>query len=273
VRRAVFAAWVAIALAPFVATSARAGGPRHDESEAPRRPNAEAMKAAQNHMAKARALYEAGNYDQAIQELETARALDPYAKDLVFNLGIVHEKALHIDKALHFYRLYLDMDLEPAERARAEAIVRRLEGARTHVQPTATATATATAAPTIIVVPSGSQPHGRIDGLTVTTAVLALAGFGVGAGFGVAALGARPPTPYVTGGPNDAGANGTYDQLKAMVDNANMLSIVADVAFLTGIVFTGVTLAVFFGRTRHAESRPHVTLSPTARGFVLGGTF
>ena len=260
VRRAAFAFWVAIALAPLVATRAHAE---------PKRPTAEAIKAAQRHMATARTLYEAGNYDDAIAELETARALDPYAKDLVFNLGIVHEKALHIDKALHFYKLYLEMDIEPAERAKAEGIIRRLEGARVHVQPTATATA----APTIIVQTPPAPAHGRVDALTVTSAVLAVAGFGVGAGFGVAALGARPPSNYITGGPGEAGTNGTYADLKAKVDNANMLAIVADIGFLTGIVFTGVTLGVFFGRTKNAESRPHVTVSPTGRGIVIGGTF
>ncbi len=261
-RRAALACWVAIAIAPFLATRAEADG---------KRPTPEAMKAAQNHMARARALYETGDYDQAIAELETARALDPYAKDLVFNLGIVHEKALHIEKALHFYRLYLEMDFEPVERARAEAIIHRLEGARVHVQPTATATATP--APTIIVERPVSTPHGRVDALTVSSAVLALAGFGVGAGFGVAALGARPPANYVTGGPGEPGTNGTYADLQSMVDNAHMLAIIADIGFLTGLVFTGVTLGVFFGRTKHAESQPHVTVAPTGRGIVVGGTF
>jgi tetratricopeptide (TPR) repeat protein len=263
VRRAALACWVAIVLAPLVVNQvARADG---------KRPTPEAVKAAQNHMTKARALYEAGNYPDAIAELETARALDPYAKDLVFNLGIVHEKALHIDEALHFYKLYLEMDIEPAERARAESIIKRLEGARVHVTPTATATTTAPPATTIIV--NGSPPHGRVDGLTVTSGVLALAGFGVGIGFGVSALGARPPANYVTGGPNDPGANGTYAQLKSMVDQANTLAIIADIGFLTGIVFTGVTLGLYFGRTKSADSRPAVTVSPTGRGLVVGGSF
>jgi tetratricopeptide (TPR) repeat protein len=238
-----------------------------------KRPTPEAMKAAQTHMTKARALYEAGNYPDAIAELETARALDPYAKDLVFNLGIVHEKALHFEQALHFYKLYLDMDIEPAERARAEAIIKRLEGARVHVAPTATATATTTAAPPPTIIVTGSPPHGRMDALTISSGVLALAGLGVGVGFGVAALGARPPANYVTGGPNDPNAMGTYAQLKSMVDQANTLAIIADIGFLTGIVFTGVTLGVFFGRTKNADARPALTVSPTARGVVIGGSF
>jgi len=122
VRRAVLACFAAIAIAPLLVTYAHA--------QSGKKPPPEAVKAAQAHMTKARALYEAGNYPDAIAELETARALDPYAKDLVFNLGIVHEKALHIEEALHFYKLYLDMDIDPTERARAENIVKRLEGAR-----------------------------------------------------------------------------------------------------------------------------------------------
>ncbi len=236
-----------------------------------KRPSPEAMKAAQTHMTKARALYEAGNYPDAIAELETARALDPYAKDLVFNLGIVHEKALHFEEALHFYKLYLEMDIDPAERARAESIIKRLEGARVHVPPTATATTTVAPPPTIIV--TGNPPHGRVDALTVSSGVLAVAGLGVGIGFGVAALGARPPSNYVTGGPNDPNANGTYAQLKSMVDQANALAIIADIGFLTGIVFTGVTLGVFFGRTKNPDARPAVTVSPTGRGVVIGGSF
>ena len=226
------------------------------------------MKAAQNHMARARALYETGDYDQAIAELETARALDPYAKDLVFNLGIVHEKALHIDKALHFYKLYLDMDLEPAERARAEAIVHRLEGAKEHVPPPAP-----TAPKIIVEQPPASTPHGRVDAVTISSAVLAVAGLGVGAGFGIAALAARPPSNYITGGTGEAGTNGTYNDLKAMVDNANSLAIIADIGFLTGIVFTGITFVAYFARTRRADSRPHVTIAPTGTGIVVGGTF
>ena len=259
VRKAAFACFVAIAIAPLVASYA------HAQSNGGKRPTPEAMKAAQGHMTKARALYEAGNYPDAIAELETARALDPYAKDLVFNLGIVHEKALHIDEALHFYKLYLDMDIEPAERARAENIVKRLEGARAHITVPPHGSTTAPPATTIIISPNVPPPHGRIDALTVTTGLFALAGFGVGAGFGVAALGARPPANYVTG--TDPGANGTYSQLKAMVDQANTLAIIADIGFLSGIVFTGVTLAVYFGRTKK------VTVAPMGRGVAIGGTF
>jgi tetratricopeptide (TPR) repeat protein len=246
-------------MAPLLVTYAHA-----QSAYGGKKPTPEAMKAAQNHMTKARALYEAGNYPDAIAELETARALDPYAKDLVFNLGIVHEKALHIEEALHFYKLYLEMDIEPAERAKAENIIKRLEGARAHI-PTATVTAPPPA--TTIIVNNGSPPHGRIDALTITSGLFALAGFGVGAGFGIAALNSRPGSNYVTGTPGDPGVSGTYNDLKAMVDQANTLAIIADIGFLTGLVFTGVTLGVYFGRTKK------VTVSAMGRGIMIGGTF
>ncbi len=263
-RRAALACLVAVMAAPFVVSHAYAQN---------KHPSPEAVRAAANHFAKAKDLYQAGNYDDAIAELETARALDPYAKDLVYNLGLVHEKAAHFEKALHFYRLYLEMDLDPNERARTEGIVHRLEGARVHEQPTATATVTVTVpvpTPTYVVAPA----RGRIDALTVISALLALGGYGVGAGFGVAALEAKPAAGQVTGAP----PNPSYADLQAQADHAYSLAIIADISFIAGIAFTGLTLGLFFGRTKTAESKkPAVSITPTADahggGLVLWGAF
>ncbi|MGH7440856.1 MAG: tetratricopeptide repeat protein, partial [Polyangiaceae bacterium] len=123
--------------------------------------------AARRHFDKARTFYEQGQYHEAIGELDTAHALDPSAKDLVFNLGVVHEKLGDIDDALRWFRLYAGMSLTPQESDRAEAYVRRLEGARREVEgphkgpaaappatpnsnstPTGTATPTSTGSPT-----------------------------------------------------------------------------------------------------------------------------
>jgi tetratricopeptide (TPR) repeat protein len=236
----------------------------HARADATKRPTPEAMRVAQVHMQKARSLYDAGNYPDAIAELETARALDPYAKDLVFNLGIVHEKALHIEEALHFYRLYLDMDLEAAERARAEVIVKRLEGARSHVQPTATAASSTTPTSTVVVV-SGT-PHGRMDGLTVVSGILALGGYGVGIGFGITALNTMPARGLTTS------ETFTYAQLQSQVDTAHLYAIIADIGFATGVLFTAVTLGVFFGRTKKVDA-PRVMFVPQLGGFGVGGSF
>src|SRR5258708_3309057 len=90
--------------------------------------------AARQHFEKARADYEQGAYREAIAELEAAHELDPNAKDLVFNLGVVHEKLADIDDALKWFRLYTTMNLTPQERDRADAYIRRLEGAKTDLE-------------------------------------------------------------------------------------------------------------------------------------------
>jgi tetratricopeptide (TPR) repeat protein len=61
--------------------------------------------AARKHFEKARAYYGQGAYREAVNELEAAHVLDPNAKDLVFNLGVVHEKLSDIDEALNWFRL------------------------------------------------------------------------------------------------------------------------------------------------------------------------
>src|SRR5262245_23572768 len=45
----------------------------------------------------AHALYEKGEYKKAIEKLESALELDPQGKELVYNLGLIHEKLLDFD--------------------------------------------------------------------------------------------------------------------------------------------------------------------------------
>ncbi len=96
--------------------------------------SADATSAAHQHAAHALDLYRQGSYHEAITELETALKLDPNGKDLVFNLGVVHEKLGDIEDALRYFQRYEQMDLEPQERAKAEAYVKRLQGARREVE-------------------------------------------------------------------------------------------------------------------------------------------
>ena len=88
------------------------------------------MAAARRHFDKARADYAQGLHREAIAELEAAHALDPAAKDPIFNLGVVHEKLSDIDDALQWFQLYTTMTLTPQERDRADAYIKRLEGGR-----------------------------------------------------------------------------------------------------------------------------------------------
>ena len=80
----------------------------------------------------ARESYQQGRYTEAAENLERALVLDPASPTLVYNLARVYELLADVDRALVQYRRYLQ--LLPAgqseERERAEATIRRLEGAR-----------------------------------------------------------------------------------------------------------------------------------------------
>ncbi len=130
-----------LALALVVGFSASAGAGRDASAEDSAAPN---VIAARRHYDKARADYEQGAYREAIAELDAAHALDPNAKDLVFNLGVVHEKLGDIEDALQWFRLYATMNLTPQEADRAEAYVRRLEGAKKEIEQPKASRSTAT---------------------------------------------------------------------------------------------------------------------------------
>lgn len=275
---------------PFIVALGLGSAPALARADDKVGPSAEAVHEAAAHFQKARGLYSAGSYKEAIAELELARSFDPSAKDLVYNLGVVCEKAGRMDEALtHFYE-YLKMDLDAAERTRAEGIVKRLAGAKANKDGCATPAPPSNdtvAPPQLIYVPTPVEapPRGRIDALTVSTLVLGLGGFAVGTTFGILALGGKPAAGYVAGtGP---GATGTYADLQAQSDAAHTKAIIADVGFLVGVVATSAAIGLYFGRTRHPaeDTKPtpkrdrdrdaSLTVVPTLNGatVVLGGHF
>jgi hypothetical protein len=222
---------------------------------------------AQQHFQHAKELYQAGSYREAVEELESARALDPKAKDLVFNLGIVHEKLGKFDEAIADFQTYLEMDgVTPAERQKAESIIKRIEGAKREVHATTPTPASSTPhEATEPTPPAGDRPadkpaHGRIDAATIAAASVAVVGLGVGTAFGVRALSMRPSN-FVTG------RDGTYQDLKTQTDDAHTSAIVADVGFGVGIVGAVVATWLFFGRTKD----PHATTATATPTLVRGG--
>jgi hypothetical protein len=232
----------------------------------------EATAEARAHFTRGKELYQAGSYREAIVELDAARALDPKAKDLVFNLAIVHEKLAEVDEALRYARLYLEMDLEPAERTRAEGYIKRLEGAKSELD--ARKAATATPGPH-----EAERVRGRLDAATITVGVLALGAAGAGTAFGVKALGDKVSPSYVTG------PTAPYSGLQHLVSTAHTEAVVSDVCFAGAIVAAGVAAGLYFGRFRDApapaESGAPKTgllsaaplLGPGTGGVVLGGAF
>jgi tetratricopeptide (TPR) repeat protein len=219
-------------------------------------PLTEDQQKAQQHFQRAKDLYAAGNYREAVGELEAARALDPKAKDLVFNLGIVSEKLAKFDEAIAYFRQYIEMEgVTSAEKQKAESIIKRIEGAKTQVPTTPTASASSTTGPTQ---PPPEPKRGRVDGLTIAAAAVAVVGLGVGVGFGIRALSTRP-SGFVTG------RDGTFDDLKSRTDDAHTSAIISDVGFTVGVVAAIAATYLFFGRYKDPD--------PSLKPMGLGGTF
>ncbi len=239
----------------------------------------QAKASAQVHFQKAQELYQQGSYREAIADLEAAVALDPKAKNLYFNLGVVDEKLGRIDEALEQFRKYATFDLETDERARVEKYIRRLEGAKAQLalQP----------APTFVAAPGGvivqprveeKIPNGRVDAATVTAATVSLAGFGVGTWLALRASSMKPQPGYVTG------RDGTYAELETNAKDAHKVAIFADVGFGVGIVAAVTTAYLYFARPRtrasitsHPPRAAHAELSgaplPGGGQITLGGEF
>ncbi len=226
--------------------------------------------AARKHFEKARAFYAQGAYREAIAEFEQAHALDPSAKDLVFDLGVVHEKLADIDDALTWFRLYLTMSLTPQEHDRADAYVRRLEGAKKELAAKQSAAASAPGSsatapsPTPPPAPAAASPRGRIDAWTLGAAGVAAAGLVVGTVFGVKAIVDKPPSTYVTG------QAGSYQDLVNRTNQAHTAAMVADVGFGVALVGAAATAILFFARSKddapQSADAPTVSAAPLLHG-------
>jgi tetratricopeptide (TPR) repeat protein len=239
--------------------------------------NAANVAAARRHYERARADYTQGAYREAVAELEAAHALDPNAKDLVFNLAVVREKLADIDEALKWFHLYATMDLTDDERERAEAYIRRLEGAKRELDEKARARAAPAPAPE----PASSQaapapkeappqheaPAGRIDAATLGAAGLAGVAFLVGVTLGVKAELDRPSSTFVTG------RDGSYQNLVDRAEGAHREAVFADVGFAVSIAAASAAVILYFARPRGNGSLvgrgPRVLAAPAVGGATL----
>ena len=63
--------------------------------------------------------------------------LDPQGAELLYNLGLIHEKLGDADEAIEAYRKYLDVlgpDADHEEIAKIKGIIKRLEGAKSELK-------------------------------------------------------------------------------------------------------------------------------------------
>jgi tetratricopeptide (TPR) repeat protein len=245
--------------------------------------NSANVDAARRHFERARTDYAQGSYREAIGELEAAHTLDPSAKDLVFNLGVVHEKLSDIDDALQWFQLYTTMSLTAQERERADAYIRRLEGAKkelaqrpagrpaTPAPPPPTDTLPSSLVLSASVPPPGNAAHGRVDAATITALSVTGAALAFGTVMAIKAAADKPPSGFVTG------VNGSYSDLASATSSAHREALFADVGFGVSLA-AGITAAVlYFARAPGGASSsppagsgsPSVSAAPLAGGAAL----
>jgi hypothetical protein len=254
---------LACALATCIgASAASAAAPRTARADEPTAAN---VAAARRHYERARDYYGQGAYREAIGELELARALDPTAKDLVFNLGVVHEKLADIDDALKWFRLFTTMSLTAQERERADAYIRRLEGAKRELDekppppPLPPVPTIPTAVPLPPPPPVVDHPTmGRVDALTVSAAGVAVAGLTFGIVLGALAERDKPSSTFVTG------RNGTYADLADAQARAHREAVMADIGFGVAAVTAVAAAVLFFARPRASDATRAASPKPSA---------
>jgi tetratricopeptide (TPR) repeat protein len=261
-RAANFACFVALStvipgLPPFALAALAADAPKTSP---------EATAAAHQHATRAHDLYLQGAYHEAIAELDVALKLDPNGKDLVFNLGVVHEKLGNIADALRYFERYEQMDLAPAERAKADTYLKRLQGARKEVEKPVEITPPPPLPPPPPPAVPEEKHYGRFDWLTATTGALGLGGLAVGAAFGVKALQERPVAGMPAVGPNG------YAQVENAQASAHTWAIRSDIFLAAGAANVVAAAVLFFARTRDSASRKAGIAGPQPAPIVVSGT-
>lgn len=187
-------------------------------------------------------LYRAGEYRKAIVKLEAARKYDPDAKELLHNLATVHEKLAEVEPAIRYYTRYLEQETNAKAREKAEAALRRLEGARKDLM----RAAPAEAPPPPPGRPEAPAPSRRPSPLVFVGIALTGTSLLLGSVLGLAAFLGQPSGKLTTGG------GVTYQEFVDRAASAHAQAIAADVFFALGLA-AGVGTVVLHIVTRPAS--------------------
>ena len=188
----------------------------------------------------ARELYQRGEYRAAIAKLQSAAALDPAAKELVYNLAVIHEKLGEIDAAEAYYRRYLAMEPEPKARQQVEAVLRRLEGARKELAPAAAPSHAEPALASALGLVPPPQTGGRPLGpWGVATGGVAIGALVIGNVFALSAVVRDPGDDAATGG------DVSVQDLQVDARTAHRDAVIADVAFVVAGIAGGTALYLY----------------------------
>jgi len=249
-------------------------------ADGPAPPSVENVKAAGQHFQKARELYQGGSYREAVSELEVALVLDPTAKDLVYNLGVLSEKLNRIDDSIKYFKRYVEMDVDASERAKGEAYIKRLLGAKKEVPPPPPDDPEddRNKSHKRVIDKSPTSPpatsHGALNGVLIVGTVLGVAGISVGAIMGSKALSDKPASGSVTS------TSVPYSLLASQAQSAHTEAIVSDVAFGVGIAAALTTVFLYVATRPRApiylsQSAPRLApiVGANVSGVALVGSF
>ncbi len=222
-----------LALAVLVAASsapARAAGDA--DAKSGKEEGAEPVKTpaqlgAEKHYKRARELYSLGRYREAIAQLEAALELDPKGAELLYNLGLVHEKLGDADEAIDAYKRYLKVlgnDVDPEERKKIESGIRRLEGAKAELKAR-----------------EAKQTEHRFTPLSTGLAIGGSVSFIAALIFGGMALDAdKKARAFVVG------SGGGIDDRQALIDKSKRNATLADVFGFVGLAAGGAAITLYF---------------------------
>jgi tetratricopeptide (TPR) repeat protein len=232
-----------------------------------RRPPAAAQDAEQRRKAElakqlhdeARELYDAGEYRKAIGRLERALELDPEGKELVYNLGLIHEKLGEVDRAELYYQQYLEMETDAVLRERTQRALKRIEGVKKELatqRSVAAAPSTASAAVQPAAPVRTTRPIGPWVWITGGVAVSALI---VGNVFAISAISKSPGDDARTG--DGVGV----DDLQADADAAHSRAVVADVSFVVALLAGGAAAYLYLSTPPRPVRAPDAARPDTRR--------
>jgi tetratricopeptide (TPR) repeat protein len=248
-------------LAAAVAPPALADDTEGDAAEAPPEPpkKTKAQADAEVHYKRAKELYQLGRYREAIAQLEAALVLDPKGAELLYNLGLVHEKLGDADEAIDAYHRYLAVlgkDVDPEEKKKIESVIKRLEGAKAELKAR-----------------EAKQTEHRFTPLSTTLAVGAGVCLVATVVFGVLAMTHDKNARDFT-----VGSGGTVEDRNALIDRSKREAVLADVFGVVGIAAGGAALALYFtsefprsGNPSDAKPPPPVTARLSMKPLATGG--
>jgi tetratricopeptide (TPR) repeat protein len=220
-----------------------------DPTTRPSPEGSEAERRAKPHFDAALAHYERGRYREAAAELELALSLDPSGKDLLYNLGLVHERLGELGAALHYLRRARVLETDPAEQQRLDRSLRRIEGAYA-------------ASYLSVRVPPRATParlERRADAWVVSTATVAVGAALIGTMFALRADALEP-----SGAERSAPPEVLAERERRVTD----ASAVSALSFLVAVVAGTSSAALYWLRPV-----PVTSAAGRGAGLVFGGVF